>query len=182
VRPDEELMAAYCAGDAQAFRALFDRYAPRLLRVMQRQVRSESDARDLVQQTFLQLHRARHDFRQDSNLRPWLFTIALNLKREYFRRRGRRPEAPLLLDGRSDPQTAAHDPVREERARQVREAIAALPSAQREVIELHWLEGLPFQEVAQIVGASLTAVKVRAHRGYERLRTELAVPLEPDQD
>jgi RNA polymerase sigma-70 factor (ECF subfamily) len=167
---DEALMAAYCRGDEAAFRQLFDRYAPRLVRALMRQVNSREDAHELVQQTFLQLHRARHDFREGTPLRPWLFTICMNLKREYFRRKGRRPEAPLELDGRIDPVASPHDPVRAERGRQLKRALQQLPDAQREVIELHWFEGLPFSEVAEVVGASVTAVKVRAHRGYERLR------------
>lgn len=171
---DEELMEAYRGGDEAAFGRLFERYAPRLGRSLRRRVRNEADADELLQQTFLHLHRARHDFRSGTRLRPWLFTICRNLEREYFRRRMRRPEAPLTLDGRADPREAPYDPLVTERARQVREALAQLPRGQREVIELHWLEGLPFKEVALVVGASVTAVKVRAHRGYGRLRTSLA--------
>lgn len=167
-------MAAYCAGDHAAFDTLFRRYAQRLFHVIRRQVRSEEDARELVQQAFLHLHRARLDFRQDAKLRPWLFTIALNLKREYFRRKGRRPEAPLELDGKNDPREEPYDPLRKEQAYRVRRALAELPEGQREVIVLHWLEEMPFAEVAVAVGASVTAVKVRAHRGYERLRRLLA--------
>src|SRR4051812_11239165 len=95
---DEDLMAAYVKGDVAAFRTLFDRHSPVLLRVMRHHLRRPEDARDLVQQTFLQLHRSRHDFRDGAKLKPWLFTIAMNLKREYFRRAGRRPEAPLSPD------------------------------------------------------------------------------------
>ena len=166
-------MAAYVEGDTRAFDEIFRRFAPRLLRTVRRQVRSEEDAREIVQQAFLHLHRARHDFQRGSKLRPWLFTIALNLKREYFRRRGRRPEAPLELDGRSDPQVAPHDPVRKERAAQLRAALGSLPEGQREVIELHWFREMSFQEVSEVVGASVSAVKVRAHRGYTRLRQTL---------
>ncbi|RLB54846.1 MAG: RNA polymerase sigma factor [Deltaproteobacteria bacterium] len=171
---DERLMAAYVAGNETAFAELFHRYGGRLLRVIRRQVRSEDDAREIVQQTFLHLHRARHDFRSGATLRPWIFTIALNLKREYFRRRGRRPEAPLDLDGRNDPSVPAYDPTRHERAQAVRAALASLPPGQREVIELHWFSELSFQEVAVVVGASVSAVKVRAHRGYGRLRKSLS--------
>lgn len=178
---DEALMAAYVAGDQRAFDLLFQRYATRLYHVIRRQVRAEEDARELVQQTFLQLHRARHDFRVDAKLRPWLFTIALNLKREYFRRKGRRPEAPLDLDGRTDPSEGPYDPLLKERAYQVRQALSALPEGQREVIALHWLEEMPFSEVAVAVGASVTAVKVRAHRGYERLRKTLAERPDPQE-
>ena len=181
-RTDEALMAAYCGGDQAAFRELFDRYAPRLLRTMRRGLRGEQDAQELVQQTFLQLHRARLDFRPGAQLRPWLYTIAFNLKREYFRKKGRRPEAPLELDGRHDPAVGPHDPLRGERAQQVRTAVAALPAGQREVIELHWFEGLPFAEVAELVGATVTAVKVRAHRGYERMRETLRETTETADD
>ena len=101
---DEELMAAYVGGDRSAFAELFARYGPRLQRLMQRDMSRAEDAHDLVQQTFLQLHRARNDFRVDAKLRPWLFTIALNLKRQHFRRLGRRPESSLdAEDGAGSP-------------------------------------------------------------------------------
>jgi RNA polymerase sigma factor (sigma-70 family) len=171
---DEELMAAYVAGDGAAFEELFRRYAPALLRVIGRQLSSPAEAHDLVQQTFLQLHRARHDFRPGARLRPWIFTIALNLKREHFRRLRRRPEAPLELDGRNDPATPPVSPERAENERAVRGALDQLPPDHREVIVLHWFEGLSFPEVSAIVGASVSAVKVRAHRGYVALRKLLA--------
>ena len=172
-RTDEELMGDYVRGDPAAFRTLFRRYAPLLLSVMRRHVRSEEDCADLVQQTFLQVHRARADFDTSRRLRPWLFTIALNLKREHFRRTGRRKEDPLELDGRQDPSVPALDLEGSERAMQVRRALEGLPEAQREVIELHWFAGLPFPDIADALGASHTAVKVRAHRGYKRLRAVL---------
>lgn len=174
-RSDEVLMAAYRAGDRGAFDALFSRYAPRLRQTLGRRINRGEDVADLVQQTFLQLHRARADFREGAKLRPWLYTIALNLARQYFRRKGRRPETGL---GEFEPPERGQqgDPERPAVARELREALATLPEAQREVIELHWFEGLPFKEVAQVVGASESAVKVRAHRGYEKLRTRLVDP------
>jgi len=176
MQSDEELMAAYVAGDAEAFRQLFDRLAPVLLRVLRRQLRTEEEAGDLVQQTFLQLHRARHDFRAGARLRPWLFTIAYNLKREHFRRSMRRPEAPLELDGRNEPAVGPLGHERADAQQAVRHALEQLPEDQAEVIVLHWLEGLSFPEVAEAVGASLSAVKVRAHRGYAAMRRLLRDP------
>lgn len=169
LKSDEQLMAAYVAGDAAAFDELFARYAPVLLRVMRQQLRSQEEANDLVQQTFLQLHRARHDFRSDAKLRPWLFTIALNLKREHLRRLKRRPETELALDGRHDPK-ANSDVGRLEAARTLHVALERLQPNYREVIELHWLGELSFPEISELLGASLSAVKVRAHRGYAALR------------
>lgn len=171
-------MAAYVAGEARAFAVLFERYGPRLLRVMSRGVSRGSDVQDLVQQTFLQLHRARHDFRPGAKLRPWLFTIALNLKRQYFRRAGRRSEASLAQENIPEPVAATGDPERDLAGARVRKALGGLPEAQREVIALHWFEGLSFREIAEAVGASVSAVKVRAHRGYEKLRRALATSSE----
>jgi RNA polymerase sigma factor (sigma-70 family) len=170
-RTDEELMIAYTAGDQRAFDELFRRLGPVLLRVMRRQLSRPEDARDLVQQTFLHLHRARKDFDASKRLRPWVFTIAINLKREYFRRKGRRPEAALDLA----PEIGI-DPRGQERAdaqQTLGWAMQFVPDPQREVILLHWFAGLSFPEVAETVGSSLSAVKVRAHRGYGVLRKVL---------
>jgi RNA polymerase sigma-70 factor (ECF subfamily) len=180
MRTDEELMTAYCAGDSSAFRELFDRHSPVLLRVMRHQLRRPEDARDLVQQTFLQLHRSRNDFREGAQLRPWLFTIAMNLKREYFRRAGRRPESPLEFDGRSDPAIAPRGHEQLEASDALGFALGQLPEDQREVISLHWLAGVPLPDIAQMVGASLSAVKVRAHRGYAAMRRALGKDGNPE--
>jgi RNA polymerase sigma factor (sigma-70 family) len=172
MRSDEELMAAYVRGDAGAFRELWDRHSPVLMRVMRAQLRKPEDAKDLVQQTFLQLHRSRSDFREGARLSPWLFTIAMNLKREYFRRSGRRPEAPLGDEEQSIP-VAPRGQEQAEARDELVFAMSRLPEEQREVIALHWLGGVPLPEVANLVGASLSAVKVRAHRGYAAMRRAL---------
>ncbi|HEX3594137.1 MAG TPA: RNA polymerase sigma factor [Polyangiaceae bacterium] len=180
MRTDEELMAAYVVGDTGAFRELFERHSPVLMRVMRHQLRRPEDARDLVQQTFLQLHRSRNDFRAGAQLKPWLFTIAMNLKREYFRRAGRRPETVLELDGRTDPAVAPRGHEQLEAADELGFALRQLPEEQREVITLHWLGGVPLPDVAEMVGASLSAVKVRAHRGYAAMRRALGEPGNPE--
>jgi RNA polymerase sigma factor (sigma-70 family) len=172
-RSDEQLMSAYVSGDAAAFRVIFERYAPVLTRAMLRELYVREEANDLVQQTFLQLHRARADFDAGQKLKPWVFTIAMNLKREYFRRKKRRPERPLDLASAAEPAVAALGAARVDAQRTLSRVLGDLPADQREVIELHWFDGLEFPEVAQVVGASVSAVKVRAHRGYVRLRHAL---------
>jgi RNA polymerase sigma factor (sigma-70 family) len=180
-RSDEQLMAAYVAGDSAAFRVIFERYAPLLLRSMLRELYVREEASDLVQQTFLQLHRARADFDPGQKLKPWIFTIGMNLKREYFRRKKRRPERSLDAETTVEPAVAALGAAQVEARRTLSRVLADLPHDQREVIELHWFDGLEFPEVAAVVGASVSAVKVRAHRGYVRLREALGdqVPLPP---
>jgi RNA polymerase sigma-70 factor (ECF subfamily) len=171
---DEELMERYKAGDRAAITELVRRYAPLLLRVMLHQVRAREDADDLVQQTFLQLHRSKGDFRAGAQLRPWLLTIAVNVRHRYFRQMGVREEFPLEPDAleRSQPGPAVEDAA--EAGCDLRTVLAGLPPDQRDVIVLHWIEGFSFPEVALVVGASLSAVKVRAHRGYVAIRKILA--------
>lgn len=169
-RSDEELMSAYVGGDHDAFREIFARYAPMLTRLTMRHLRSDELAREVVQQTFFQVHAARNDFQVGRKLRPWVFTIAMNLVREHYRKKKRRRETDL--DEAREP---AHVPERgplerKERARLLRTAMAKLPTTQREVVELHWFEERPFAEVASIVGSTEGAVRVRAHRAYKRLK------------
>lgn len=180
-------MQAYVAGDSAAFRIIFERYAPVLMRAMLRELYVREEANDLVQQTFLQLHRARADFDAGQKLKPWIFTIALNLKREYFRRKKRRPERSLDAETTTEPAVAALGASQVEARRTLARVLGTLPADQREVIELHWFDGLEFPEVAQVVGASVSAVKVRAHRGYVRLRAALGddatlPPIAPPQE
>ncbi len=173
-RTDEELMLAYAAGDLAAHRALFARFAPRVRRVALAALRADADADEVVQQTFLQVHRARHDFRAGRALSPWLHTIARNLIRDAFRRRGRAKETPLGTEGRLEPAASEPAPLPDAASLAlVRRALDALPVDQRRAIELHFFEGKPFAEVAALVGATPSAVKVRAHRGYRRMRAWL---------
>ncbi|MBC8069960.1 MAG: RNA polymerase sigma factor [Deltaproteobacteria bacterium] len=169
---DEALMLAYVAGDRSAFERLFERWSPRLRRTFARSGLREDEAGDLVQLTFLHLHRARLDFHPGAPLRPWIFTIALNLRRQHLRRLGRKPEQAFADDAPA-PAAPREDPDRSLLGGVVHAALARLPEAQRDVIALHWFEGLSFREVAEVVGATQTAVKVRAHRGYAKLRAEL---------
>jgi RNA polymerase sigma-70 factor (ECF subfamily) len=172
-RSDEELMLAFAAGDAAAFEEIYARYAGLVLGYMRRGYRREEDVRDLAQQTFLQLHRARRDFRGDKPLRPWLMTIARNVLRDHLRREMRRPPArPLdtLLDERGAGS-------REPEAVALREALALaiqrLPPSLEAVVVGYWREHLPLREIARRLGTTRAAVKVRAHRAYRALRKSL---------
>src|SRR5206468_202300 len=94
--------------------------------------------------------------------------------REHYRRRSRKPEAPLEFGPGEEPSVAAPDPAQGDTRDRVRRALAELPENQRTVIQLHWFDGFSFPEIATMVGAQVTAVKVRAHRGYKKLREALA--------
>lgn len=161
-------MERFVQGQAHAFDVLFARYAGAVRRYVAR-LAGPSAADDLTQTTFLSLVRARGRYRVGSPFKPWLFAIATNAARDDLRRR--RPEE-LTRDGATPADVAAEegpesDPGME---RQVRAALEQLPAPQREAIVLHRFEGMGFSEIARALGVSESAVKVRAHRGYQRLR------------
>ena len=163
-------MERYLAGDHRAFDEIFRRYGPRLFGWFRRSALSDAVSHDLVQQTFLHFHRARADFRPGAAVRPWLFAIGANVRREYFRKYQRLArERPL--DDAPEPAQAPDVAGAEQRA--VRRALESLPDASREVVVLHWYEGFTFAEIGDLVGASTSAVKVRAHRAYRKLRDVL---------
>ncbi len=172
-RTDEELMLAYVDGDQAAFRELFERWAPIVHGLTRRHLRDEDLAREVTQQTFFKLHGARNDFRRDGKLRPWLLTIAMNLVREHWRRSKRRQHVELDEQREAAPEPVRSDLELEQRAQLLHDALAQLPETQREVVELHYFQERPYKEVAEIVGSSEGAVRVRAHRAYRKLEALL---------
>jgi RNA polymerase sigma-70 factor (ECF subfamily) len=171
---DEALFLRYRDGDSRAFDVLFGRYAPLLTRVVARALDRRAEVADVVQQTFLQIHRARFDFDGTRPLKPWVMTIALNLRRQRQRTWGRSKEVYTDVEALDVPAEPPPDLDRPKDIERLRAALAALPQGQREVIELHWLEEMPFAEVATVGGAGRSAVKGRAHRGFGKRRMILS--------
>jgi RNA polymerase sigma-70 factor (ECF subfamily) len=167
---DEVLMRRYRDGDEAAFDALFQRHAPRVHGFLLRHVGQRALADDLLQGTWLHVHRARATFRDGERFTPWLYTIANNLRRDEGRR-GARERADLSRDGRL-PEPRGDQPDHELQER-VQAALQAIPESYREVIVLHRWHDLGFVEIARMLGTTEGAVKLRAHRGYLALREQL---------
>lgn len=171
---DEALMERFCAGEEAAFNALYQRHAGALRGFLLRWSRSQAVADDLLQLTFLSAVRGRGRWDKGRPVKPWLYAIAANAARDWSRRQGR---GEALTDDGALPVTAirgaaeAADPGL---SGAVQAALAQLPEGQRLPILMHRFEGLGFGEIAEVMGLSESAVKVRAHRGYVRLRELLA--------
>jgi RNA polymerase sigma factor (sigma-70 family) len=171
---DEELMSAYVAGNARAFEDLFARLAPRVHAFFLRSFRNEAVADDLLQVTFMKVHRARAQYRPELKLMPWLFAVAARVRLDELRRRLRLPEdADEDAVARADEQAPREAPQSTELKEAVRAALDALPESQRTVIHLHRYEGMTFAEISRVLGTTPGAVKLRAFRGYETLRERL---------
>lgn len=163
-------MERFIEGDAGAFDALFRRHAAPVRGFLFRLLGSPAAADDVTQVTFLSVVRARGRFERGARFKPWLYAIAANAARDLHRRR--RPEE--LVAPEELPQASAEASGPEPRdaglEKLVRAALAQLPEGQREVIAMHRFQELSFAEIGDALGITETAAKVRAHRGYVRLR------------
>jgi RNA polymerase sigma-70 factor (ECF subfamily) len=170
---DEELMRRFQEGDQAAFNALYTRHAGTVYGFLQKLTGDAATAEDLTQVTFTSMVRSRDRFVDGMKLTPWLFTIAANAGRGVHRQRAVRTRAHEAELASTEVTTSqpSFDPGLQ---REVNEAIQKLPAAQREAVVLHKLQGLSFDEIAEILGVSSTAARIKAHRGYTRLRELLA--------
>ena len=181
---DEALAARAAAGESSAFEELVSRYQGRVYRLACR-LTSDTDAGDVLQETFLQVYRHLPSFRGDSQFGTWLYRIATNAALMLRRSRARRPaesledflprfdaagrhaETPVELQVAADADDAID---RATLARKAREGIARLPDLYREAFVLRDLEELPTAEVARVLHIEPAAVRQRVHRARLMLR------------
>jgi RNA polymerase sigma-70 factor, ECF subfamily len=180
-------MDRYASGDSQAFTPLHQALYPRLLAYLARMSGSSVTASDLVQETFLRMHRARATFAVGGAVVPWAYAIARNVGLDHARSARLReterlpsdPGAELIDRGGADAESAA---IAAQAAQVVEAVLARLPVQQRDAFILLRYEGLSVQDAAAVLGATTTAVKLRAFRAYEALRAaldELQIRREP---
>jgi RNA polymerase sigma-70 factor (ECF subfamily) len=170
-------MDRYARGDDGAFSELYDLLAPRLYGYFMRQTHDADLADDLTQQTLVKIHRARGQFLPGAAVTPWAFAIGRRLLIDSIRRT-RRDRLSSGDDDALDAAIADSPPADElvqarETARRIQRALLNLPDSQRIAFELVKQEGLSFAEAAEVLGATVAAVKLRAHRAYAALRAVL---------
>jgi RNA polymerase sigma-70 factor (ECF subfamily) len=187
---DAQLLAALRARAPGAYEQLVRSHGGRMLAVARRLLSSEEDARDAVQEAFLNAFRNIDRFEGQALLSTWLHRIIVNVSLMKLRSRKRKPEESLdhLLpafkdDGHfaerfeSGTEPADQQLAREEEAAAVRAAIDELPDHYRTILLLRDIEGISTQEVAEQLEISPNAVKLRLHRARQALRTLLAPKL-----
>jgi RNA polymerase sigma-70 factor (ECF subfamily) len=174
-RSEDILMARYAEGDDRALDVLFDRLAPRVLSFLRCSQREPERAEQLLQSTFVQLHRLRRAYPRGTSARAWVLGIAANVQQQPARR-----SRWLAAFGTQRARAASTDvgpqkTAESQRERAVREAIAGLQEADRQLLHLHRVEGMSFGEIAQVVGVSEDAIRTRAIGSYRQLRERLLV-------
>jgi RNA polymerase sigma-70 factor (ECF subfamily) len=179
---DRRLMRMFREGDESAFDALFRRWSGRVLRFLERMIREPAVAEDLLQETFLRVHRARESWEPSARFSTWLFTIATNLALNELRRPYRHsPHESAEGDpGGARRELAADASAVDEvvHARrlggEVERALTSLPERQRAALWLTAVEGLSYAEVAGSLGTSPSSVKALVHRGRSALAEQLS--------
>jgi RNA polymerase sigma-70 factor, ECF subfamily len=161
-------MARAQDGDGDAYRRLLEGVASDLRGFFRRRVREVQEVEDLVQETLLTVHRARHTYDPARPFEPWLYAIARNTLADAFRRDRRRAERHAADD---DVQAIAAEPP--SHASGVDGIFDGLPEGQREALEMVKIKGLSIEQAAVQAGISQGAMRVRIHRGYRALRARL---------
>ena len=184
---DEKLMARFQKGEIQAFEVLLTRHRRGVFNFVLRFVGNRDLAEDLVQDIFLRLVAAAQSFQKRSKFTTWLYTIARNLCIDHYRKKQHRREAsldqPLNPGGESEAtlmdRLPSNAPAPDRQATnlrirdQIREALEKLSDEQREVFLMREESGLPFDEIARIVGAPVNTVKSRMRYALQNLRASL---------
>jgi RNA polymerase sigma-70 factor, ECF subfamily len=159
---DEHLMASVAAGDERAFDELCRRWERPLYQFLWRRTGGQ-DVEDLYQETWLRVVRAARRFDRSRRFSTWLFQIAVNLARDWHRRRPPETAPPSAADDSPAP------PVATDAAIDARKLLAALPEAQRDVVLLRYYHDLAEEDVARILGCPRGTVKSRLHHAMARL-------------
>ena len=178
---DVRLMLAFQNGEEAAFDQLFERWASRLLRYLERMVREPAVAEELLQETFLRVHRAREGYRPEARFSTWLYTIATNVARNELRRPFRRAPHESADDAGDDDaplQLAAEQPDTEDvvdarrAGEDVESALLRLPERQRAALWMSAVEGMAYAEIAAALDATEKSVKALVHRARVALVRE----------
>ncbi len=187
---DKRLMAALAAGDDLALNRVMQRWQKPVRTFVLRYLPNESDADDLVQETFVRVYKHRTRYEPKGRFSTWLFTIAVNLCRNHAEKMGRRAAEPL--DGAmvsetsrtapagiarehvSDAPGPADHALAQERAAAVRAAVQDLPADLRAAVILSEFEDLSHAEIADVMGTTPKAVETRLYRARAALRGRLA--------
>jgi RNA polymerase sigma-70 factor (ECF subfamily) len=183
--PDAALMLRVKQGDMAAFTELVDKYKQSVSNLMYRMIRDATEAEDLAQVAFLQVYKSASRYEVSSKFSTWMFTIARNLCLNEIRRRSRHradsldaphpqhEDQPLQQyeDKKtfSPPESLLHGELEEK----IEEALSELPENQRTAIVLCRGDELSYEDIARVLGCSISATKSLIHRGRETLKLKL---------
>lgn len=186
---DSELVRRVQDGDRSAFDLLVLKYQHRIVKLVSRYVREPSEALDVTQETFLKAYRALPRFRGDSAFYTWIYRIAINTAKNHLVSLSRRPREVDIENADGEPigldelqrslDTPEHLLLTEEIRETILEAMRRLPDDLREAITLREVDGLSYDEIAQVMDCPIGTVRSRIFRAREAIDKRLKPLLEP---
>ena len=180
---DQLLVERAQKGDKSAFDVLVLKYQYRITQLIARYVHNPSDALDVTQEAFIKAYRALASFRSESAFYTWLYRIAINTAKNHLVAQSRRPPADDIeardaeqFEGHSglkEYDTPEHMLIRHEVEREIATAIENLPDELRTAITLRELDGLSYEEIAEVMGCPIGTVRSRIFRAREAIEKRL---------
>lgn len=191
---DAELVARVQAGDREAFRELFEKYHRRAFAVALGVVKNKQDAMDVVQDAFIKVHHHIQNFQGSSSFYTWLYRIVMNLSIDHIRRVSRKKgvdyddtvsrEGHVAGDGALLPSISDSNPgktvLRRELSDAIRAALDTLPEYHREVILLREVEGLSYEEMAEVLDVPKGTIMSRLFHARRKMQEQLSEYLQGD--
>ncbi len=185
---DQELVERVQRGDKRAFDLLVLKYQRKVVNLVSRYVRNQSEALDVTQEAFIKAYKAIPNFRGESAFYTWIYRIAINTAKNHIVAQGRRPPGSDLDAGTAEQMdigirlqentTPENQLLQDEIAETVRDAIDALPEDLKTAITLRELEGLSYEEIASAMSCPVGTVRSRIFRARDAINTKLAPLLE----
>ena len=168
----ETLMAHYQRGDFDAAAALIDRVSPQLHRFFLAQLAGRADADDLLQETWLRIHKVRHTYRPGEPVLPWFYAIARRVRVDHYRKSIRTVVHQQAMEDMS--RIAAPASAESGHSDGLTALLAPLSEGEREVIEMLKVVGMSLEEVARATSCTVGSVKQKVHRAYKKLRETMS--------
>lgn len=190
---DRQLVEKARQGDKRAFGLLVEKYQRRLYRLLSRMVRDPEEVEDIAQETFIKAYRALPNFRGDAAFYTWLYRIGVNTAKNYLATRKKamptisdqalddddEPDERLVAQDIATPESELHS---KQIAIAVNQAVEALPEELRSAITLREMEGLSYEEIAELMDCPIGTVRSRIFRAREAIAAKLRPMLGTSQD
>ncbi|MBF7096534.1 RNA polymerase sigma factor [Alkalibacter mobilis] len=170
---EKELLADFQKGKRDAFEIVMDRYGKKVYNIIARMISDKEEAKDLTQETFIKVYKNMKNFKGESELYTWLYRIAVNCARDYWRRKVENYPISILENKISSEDSTEKTVIKDENLKNILAEIDELDLEYREVVILRDVLGYAYSEIAAILSLPVGTVKSRISRGRSKLRSRI---------